>query len=261
MDWAMFGFKKWRRKRQMKQPFPDEWRKILQKNVPYYRHLPSEMQSRLEGFTNIFLNEKRFEGCAGLEITDEVRVTIAAQACILLLGIDDLSYFYEDLRSVLVYPESYVAKVKNTHNSFFVEEGFQQREGEAWSRGLIVLAWDEVKQGASDIQDGQNLVFHEFAHQLDYDYGATEQVESADDESSFLSWAWVVGNEYNNFLRALKRNQQTLIDEYGATNLAEFFAVVTEAFFEKPRELKKKHPELYQQLTEFYRQDPAGYIK
>jgi Mlc titration factor MtfA (ptsG expression regulator) len=160
-----------------------------------------------------------------------------------------------------VYPESYVAKVKNTHNSFFVEEGFQHRNGEAWSRGLIVLAWDEVKKGASDIHDGQNLVFHEFAHQLDYDYGATEQVESADDDSSFLSWAWVVGNEYNNFLRALRRNQQTLIDEYGATNLAEFFAVVTESFFEKPRELKKKHPDLYQQLTEFYRQDPASYIK
>lgn len=257
----MFGFKKWRRRRLMQQPLSDERLSILNKNVPYYRHLPSDLQQKLQGLINIFLDEKTFEGCAGLEITDEIRVTIAGQACILLLGIGDLSSFYEGLRSVLVYPKSYVAKVKNTHNSFFVEEGFEQRHGEAWSRGHVVLAWNEVKKGASDIRDGQNLVFHEFAHQLDYDYGATSEIESSDDQSSYLSWAWVVGNEYNDLLEALKRNQQTLIDEYGATNLAEFFAVVTEYFFEKPRELRQRHPELYQQLTEFYQQDPATYIR
>lgn len=257
----MFGFKKWRRRRLMQQSLPDEWLSILRKNVPYFRYLPPDLQDKLEGLINIFLKEKTFEGCAGLEVTDEIRITIAAQACILLLGIKDLSSFYEGLRSVLVYPEPYVAKVKNTHNSFFVEEGFEQRHGEAWSRGHVVLAWDEVQKGASDIHDGQNLVFHEFAHQLDYDYGATSQIESDNEHSSYLSWAWVVGNEYNNLLEALKRNQQTLIDEYGATNLAEFFAVVTEYFFEKPQELQQKHPELYQQLADFYQQDPAAYIK
>lgn len=255
----MFGFKKWRRRRLMQKSLSDEKLSYLRKNVPYYKFLPGDLQQKLQGLINIFLDEKNFEGCAGLEITDEIRVTIAGQACILLLGIEDFSSFYEGLRSVLVYPESYVAKVKNTHNSFFVEEGFERRHGEAWSRGHVVLAWNEVKKGASDIRDGQNLVFHEFAHQLDYDYGATSEIESADEQSSYLSWAWVVGNEYNNLLEALKRNQQTLIDEYGATNLAEFFAVVTEYFFEKPRELQKKHPELYQQLTEFYQQDPATY--
>lgn len=257
----MFGFKTWRRRRLMQQSFPEEWHKILQKSVPYFQHLPSEMQTKLQGLTNIFLDEKSFEGCGGLEITDEIRISIAAQACILLLGIEDLSSFYEGLRSVLVYPESYVARVKNNHNSFFVEEGFEHRHGEAWSRGLVVLAWDEVKKGASDIHDGQNLVFHEFAHQVDYDYGATAQVESSDNQSSFLSWGWVVGNEYNKLLKAIKRNQQTLIDEYGATSLAEFFAVVTEYFFEKPQALQQKHPDLYHQLTEFYQQDPAEYIK
>lgn len=257
----MFGFKTWRRRRLMQQSFPEEWDAILQKNVPYFRHLPPELQTKLQGLTNIFLDEKTFEGCADLEITGEIRVSIAAQACILLLGIDDLSSFYEGLRSVLVYPESYVARVKNTHNSFFVEEGFEHRHGEAWSRGLVVLAWDEVKKGASDIHDGQNLVFHEFAHQVDYDYGATAQVESTDDQSSFLSWGWVVGNEYNKLLKAIKQNQQTLIDEYGATNLAEFFAVVTEYFFEKPQALRQKHPDLYHQLAEFYQQDPAEYIR
>lgn len=256
----MFGLKKWRRRRTMSQPFPDEWKRILHRNVPYAELLPSDLQKKLRGYIQLFLEEKTFEGCAGLEIDDEIRVTIAAQACILMLGSSDLSTFYESLRSVLVYPESYVAKVKDHHNSFFVEEGFQHRQGEAWSRGNIVLAWDEVKKGASDIHDGQNLVFHEFAHQLDYEYGATEQVEY-EEESHFLSWARVLGGEYQNFLQSLEQNQQTLIDEYGATNLAEFFAVITECFFEKPRELKSKHPQLYRELTEFYQQDPSEYIK
>ena len=256
----MFGFKKRRRKRLMKQSFPDQWELFLYRNVPYVDHLPDPLKIKLKGLINIFLSEKNFEGCAGLEITDEIRVTIAAQASILLLGLDDLSSFYNDLRSVLVYPQPYVAKVKNRHNSFFVQEGFQQRRGEAWSRGHVVLAWNEVQKGASDIHDGQNLVFHEFAHQLDYEYGATEQIESGYNESHFLSWARVVGGEYQKLLRTIERDQQTLIDAYGATNLAEFFAVITECFFEKPRELKKKHPRLYDQLQEFYQQDPASYI-
>lgn len=257
----MFGFKKWRRKRLLKKSFTDDQLAILKKNVPYYHHLPLHLQEKLVGLTQIFLDEKRFEGCAGLEVTEEIRISIAAQASILLLGTDDLSYFYEDLRSVLVYPKKYVAKVKKRNNGIFVEEGFEQRHGEAWSHGYVILAWNEVQQGASDIRDGQNLVFHEFAHQLDYEYGATEQIESQNADSSYLSWAKVLGREYNNFLNKLKQNQQSLIDEYGASNPAEFFAVVTELFFEKPKQLKNKHPQLYSQLTEFYQQDPAAYLK
>lgn len=258
---SIFGFKKWRRKRQMKQSFPEEWEHFLHQNVPYTRHLPAELQEKLKGLVNIFISENNFEGCAGLEITDEIRVTIAAQASILMLGIDDLSFFYDDLRSVLVYPESYVAEVKNRNNSFFVEEGFQQRQGEAWSHGNVVLAWNEVQMGGSDIHDGQNLVFHEFAHQLDYEYGATRQIESDYENSQYLSWARVLGREYQKILQSLERNQQTLINSYGATNIAEFFAVITECFFEKPDELKNRHPELYHKFKDFYQQDPASYIK
>lgn len=256
----MFGFTTWRRKRLMKKDFPDAWQQILQNNVPYARKLPDKLQKKLRGLITIFIDEKIFEGCAGLKITDEIRVSIAAQASILMLGIDDLSSFYEGLRAVLVYPKPYVAKVKSRHNSFFVQEGFQQRRGEAWTHGNVVLAWDEVQKGASDIHDGQNLVFHEFAHQLDYEYGATEQIEEQVDESHYLSWARVIGSEYQKFLQAFQKNQPTLINKYGATNLAEFFAVITESFFEQPRQLAKQHPQLYQQLKEFYRQDPASYI-
>lgn len=245
----------------MNRAFPEEWVSILSRNVPYTRQLPPELRTKLQGLISVFVHEKTFEGCAGVTITDEIRVTVAAQACILMLGIEDLSYFYNRLRSILVYPETYVARIKSQHNSFFVEEGFQHRNGEAWSHGNVVLAWNEVKKGASDIHDGQNLVFHEFAHQLDYEYGATEQPEEAYEDSQYLSWARVLGQEYQKFLRTLQRNQQTLINEYGATNLAEFFAVITECFFEKPRELEARHPALYQQLKEFYKQDPASYIK
>ncbi len=255
----MFGFKKWWRKRLLKKGLPDNRLAILKKNVPYYHSLPDKLQKKLIGLTQIFLNENRFEGCAGLEITDEIRISIAAQASILLLGTEDLSYFYEDLRSVLVYPKKYVAKVKQRNNGIFVEEGFEQRHGEAWSHGYVVLAWNEVQQGASDIHDGQNLVFHEFAHQLDYEYGATDQIEQDYGDSHFLSWARILGKEYRQFLKTIEENQQTLIDEYGATNPAEFFAVVTELFFEKPKGLKSNYPQLYNQLREFYQQDPAQY--
>jgi Mlc titration factor MtfA (ptsG expression regulator) len=257
----MFGFKKRRRRKLMEHPFPDQWQSILHQNVPYVQQLPRELQTKLQGLIQIFLNEKKFEGCAGLEITDEIRLTIAGQASILMLGIEDLSSFYEELRSVLVYPETYVARVKEQHNSFFVEEGFEQRHGEAWSVGNIVLAWDETQKGASDIHDGENLVFHEFAHQLDYEYGATDQIQEEHSNSHFLSWARVLGNEYQKFLQTLERNQQTIIDSYGGTNLAEFFAVSTECFFEKPQELKSSYPDLYEQLKQFYRQDPASYLQ
>jgi Mlc titration factor MtfA (ptsG expression regulator) len=258
----MFGFKKWRRERLFNKPISDEWQRMLSQNVPYTRKLPAELQEKLRGFTNVFIHEKTFEGCAGLELTDEIKITIAGQACILLLGLEDLSSFYDGLRSVLVYPETYVAKVKDHHNGYVVEEGFQQRHGEAWSRGHVVLAWDEVKKGGANMHDGRNLVFHEFAHLIDYDYGATAEVESGNDSGfwSWGSWGSIIDQEYNKLLRALRRNQRTLIDEYGATNLAEFFAVVTENFFERPTELRQQHPELYNQLAEFYHQEPAKYI-
>lgn len=257
----MFGFKKWRRKRLMNQSFPDRWQAILSTNVPYAQHLPPDLQEKLQGLINIFLKEKNFEGCAGLEMTDEIRITIAAQACVLMLGIDNLSSFYEELRSVLVYPRSYVAKVKKHHQSFFVEEGFESRHGEAWSHGNIVVSWDEIKKGASDIHDGHNLAFHEFAHQLDYEYDATSPMQADNNQSHYLSWARIMAREYQQFLRDLQHNQNTTLDAYGATNPAEFFAVSTECFFEKPRELKNTYPDLYKQLKKFYQQDPATYIK
>lgn len=257
----MFGFTGLRRKRLMRKQFPDEWVAILHRNVPLYRHLPADKQKKLHGLIHIFLHEKTFEGCSGLSITDEIRLTIASQACILMLGLENISAFYPDLRSILVYPHHYAAPVKEVLEGGFVEEGLENRNGESWSHGTIVLAWDEVRRGASDYRDGYNLVLHEFAHHLDYEYGATRPIDDSIKDDHFLAWARVLSNEYQDFLQELAQKQETLFDEYGSKNIAEFFAVVTECFFEKPEELNYSHPELYRHLTLFYQQDPLKYMK
>lgn len=244
----------------MQQPLGDQWLEILHENVPYSKVLPEAKQKTLHGLIQIFVDEKRFEGCGGLDMTNEIKVTIAGQACILMLGIDDPSMLYPDLRSVLVYPRSYFAQTKNYHEGGIVQEGVESRHGEAWSQGHVVLAWDQVKRGASDYRDGQNLVFHEFAHHLDFEYGLTEQAAISSEDTSYMAWARVLGDEYEDFLEDLRQNQHTLFDTYGAENIEEFFAVVTECFFEQPREMKHSHPELYVQLTIFYKQDPLQYL-
>jgi hypothetical protein len=249
----------WRRKRLRERSFPPAWRAILDQRLPYYRCLPPADRKELEGHIQVFLAEKYFEGCAGLAITDEVRVLIAAQACILLLHRD--TNYYPGLRTILVYPESYVAHDRAVGPAGVVTEGPVWRRGESWNTpgagGPVVLSWRDVQAGAADVHDGHNVVFHEFAHQLDGESGAVEGAPALERRSQFIAWARVLGGEYQSLLIDLRNNRPTLISAYGATNPAEFFAVATENFFERPAELKARHPELYDQLAMFYRQDPA----
>jgi Mlc titration factor MtfA (ptsG expression regulator) len=251
----MLIFKKHCRKRLMKQKFPPEWLSIIERNVPYYHCLSPEGQIELQGLIQVFLDEKQFEGCGGLKITNEIRVTIAAQACLLLLGRE--TDFYPTLRSILVYPHAYVAPVKKVDSDLLVTEGLEARFGESWSHGYVILSWDDVLKGASDIHDGHNLVFHEFAHQLDEESGAADGAPVLPYRSMYIAWARVLGNEYKKLIKSIEQNRPTLLDKYGATSPAEFFAVATEFFFEKPVELKRLHSELYEQLRLFYQRDPA----
>ena len=254
----MFGFKKKRRKRLMAQRLSADRIQIIRKNVPYYSTLPAEDREALQGLIHVFLREKKFEGCGGLEITDEIRLTIAAQACILILGRP--GDFYPTLRTILVYPKAYVAPVKHRQTNGILEtEGLQHRLGESWSHGSIVISWDDVVRGASDIHDGHNLIFHEFAHQLDLESGATNGAPILPERSMYISWARVLSREYKGLIDSIMANRPSLLDKYGATNPAEFFAVVTEYFFEKPIELKSLHPELYEQLQLFFGRDPASF--
>ncbi|HEV3409929.1 MAG TPA: M90 family metallopeptidase [Chthoniobacterales bacterium] len=247
--------RRWRRARLAREPFPSAWRAILRQRFRYYGLLTSTEQRRLQRMIHLFLAEKRFEGCAGLEITDEIRVTIAAQACLLLLNRDD--DLYPGLQSILVYPNSYVAPGQFVDEVGVVHEGEEHRAGEAWSRGSVVLAWDEVRRDAADFRDGYNVTLHEFAHQLDQQDGSFDGAPRLAHTAHYRSWARTLMKEYRALQRAAERGEATVIDQYGATDPAEFFAVVTEAFFTEPKALRTQHPALYRELRRFYRQDPA----
>jgi Mlc titration factor MtfA (ptsG expression regulator) len=227
--------------------------------VPYYRLLSPDEQKELRKLIRVFLSEKKFEGCGGLEITDEIRVTIAAQACILLLNREH--DYYAGLHSILVYPSSYQAPAKFVDPMGVVHEGDQGRLGEAWLRGAIILSWDDVRRGSADFQDGHNVTLHEFAHQLDQEDGTFDGAPILEKRSHYGSWARVLLKEYKALGEAADRGQETLIDQYGATDPAEFFAVITEAFFERPKALKEKHPELYEELMKFFHQDPLARLE
>jgi len=256
----MFGMlRKWRRARLNKQRFPAQWLGILQKRVPYYGLLSPDEQIELQNLVRIFLAEKKFEGCGGQKITDEIRVTIAAQACILLLNREH--DYYAGLESILVYPSSYLAPSKFVDEVGVVHEGDEGRLGEAWLRGAIILSWDEVRQDSRDFQDGRNVTFHEFAHHLDQQDGSFDGAPVLEKPSHYRSWARVLSKEYAALNEAAERGHETLIDQYGATNPAEFFAVITEAFFETPKALQEKHPELYEELKKFFRQDPLARLE
>ena len=253
----MFEFlKRHRREGIRARPFPEAWRAIIDKNVAYAARLDEDDRRELEGHVQVFLEEKSFEGCGGLELTDEIKVTIAAQACVLLLHRED-DYFPE-LESIVVYPSAYVARRAQRIEHGIVPDEDEVRLGESWHHGLVVLAWDSVLSGAHDAHDGHNVVFHEFAHQLDQEDGSSDGAPPLPSRSRYAAWARVLGADYAQLQNDELMNRGTVIDKYGATNPAEFFAVVTEAFFEKPRQLAARHPELYAQLALFYKQDPVA---
>ena len=190
-------------------------------------------------------------------VTEEMRVTIAAQACLLLLHRE--TDFYPTLRTVLVYPSAYVAPMTESVGKGVVREGVSVRLGESWQRGCVILSWDDVLRGGADIHDGQNVVLHEFAHQLDQEDGAAEGAPLLPNRSMYAAWAHILGEEYIQLQKDSACGRRNVLDRYGATNPAEFFAVATECFFEKADALRQKHPELYTELKLYYRQDPAEF--
>ena len=235
------------------EPFPAEWEAILRKNVRHYDLLPPALARQLRRHIQIFLSEKTFEGCAGLEVTEEMRVTVAALACFLLLN--RKTSHYKGVSTILLYPEAY--KVDQARDGVTVKDESQGRLGESWDHGSVVLSWNSVKNSASNIKSGQNLVLHEFAHQLDQENGPSDGVPDFEDDDQYSSWAQVLAPEYERLKRKAAKGKGTVMDHYGATNPAEFFAVATETFFEKAEKLKEKRPELYAELAAFYKVDPA----
>ena len=254
----LFAFvHKSRRKALLRIPLSKDRNEILERNVPLYRRLPEDLKHQLHGHIHVFMSEKRFEGCDGLEMTDEIKVTIAAQACLLLLNRE--TKYYPRLSSILVYPGAYVGKRIEGKGPFrLVSE--EVRMGESHGHDYVVLSWDHIAHKALDLGDGRNIVLHEFAHQLDQEDGVADGVPVLKTGSQYKVWARVLGNEYKKLGRDLLRGEETVLDQYGATNAAEFFAVVTETFFEKPRELKEKSPKLYDEVKKFYKVDPLDWV-
>lgn len=251
-------FRQRRRRRLQARPFPKKWLTLIQRHIVFFRWLPASDRAELLGHVQVFLAEKRFEGCDGFAITDEVRVTIAAQACLLLLH--RKTDYFPGLLTILVYPLSYVVEVKRQIGEHLWEEGTVSRLGETGRRmGSLVLSWGAVKHGAADPSDGKNVVLHEFAHQLDFENQAADGVPGLATREQQLAWSEVMRTEFASLRAADETGIPTLLDTYGATDAAEFFAVSVEAFFEQPRALLARHPKLYTQLQNYFQQDPVEF--
>jgi Mlc titration factor MtfA (ptsG expression regulator) len=252
-----YFFRRMKRKQLLLMPFPQEWEQIIQKNVPLYNRLPDPLKQQLHSLVNVFIAEKKFEGCGGLEMTNEIKVTIAAQACMLLLN-RKVKYFPK-LRNILVYPHTYAAKLVSTEGRVVIE-GQDVRLGESWQNGPVVLAWDSVTGGTRNITDARNVVLHEFAHQLDQEDGTADGAPILEHRPSYIAWARVLSQEYETLQKKKKKHRKSIMNKYGATNPAEFFAVATETFFEKSKQMKKRHPELYDELKNYYKLDPVEWL-
>lgn len=254
-----------RRKKLLDRPFTEARERVLNENVAVYKRLPDTAKAKLRDFTRVFVAEKSWEGCGGLKLTDDMKLVIAAQASLLLLGLgldplrDDL---YPNLQTVLVYPTGFYStqsrQVQGIGPTGIVSEGFANL-GEAWHQGPVVLSWADAQRGGVNGTDGHNVVIHEFAHKLDMLDGAVNGTPLLDSREQVEEWKNVMTREYIQLSRASAMGMPTIMSSYGATNPGEFFAVATEAFFERPAELAAEHTELYQTMRGFYKQDPAAW--
>lgn len=246
----------WQRHRLTRPPFPAAWRAVLRRRMPLYRRLPPGLQQQLRRHVQVFVAQVPFVGCQGLVVTDEVRVLVAAQAALLLLGRP--AGTYRGLRQVLVYPAPFVVD-RTRADGTVVHEERRVLLGESWQQGQLILSWPDVLAGAADPDDGHNVVVHECAHQLDQERGAANGAPFLGRREAYARWADTWQTAFDALREQLAQGLPTLIDAYGATDPAEFFAVVSELFFERPAVLAEMHPTLYQELRDFYRCDPASW--
>lgn len=246
-----------RRARWRALPFPAEWRAIMRRRVPCVRALPADLQLQLKRHMQVFLREKAFIGCRGFEITDEVRVTIAAQACLLLLN--GPGRYYPGLRQILVYPGAFMVDRVHADGNGVQQDQRRVLSGESWSQGQVILSWQDAVDGAASAHDGQNVVIHEFAHQLDQENGAANGAPHLSPGQRRARWADVMGRAFADLQQRAARDEPTLLSHYGATDPAEFFAVASEVFFEQPAQLAAELPEVHAELVALYRIDPASW--
>lgn len=247
-----------RRKKLTKMPFPAAWEEIVHRNVAHYCMLDTAEQTQLKALIQIFIAEKHWEGCGGLELNDEIRVTISAQACLLLLGLPN--EFYRNVLSILVYP-SLVVPPQRKFGQFEIAlapvDVAHPIIGQAFQQGPLILIWDAVLHSGRHPEHGHNVVYHEFAHKLDMLTGAADGTPPLRDRDEYRDWVAVCSREYHRLKSEIQSGKKSFLGTYGSTNEAEFFSVATEEFFDRPLRLKEHSPDLYRVLKEYYRQDPA----
>ena len=240
-------FKNQRRRELLAEPFPAEWREHLANNVRQYVYLKPAKQAAVQTVVRVMVAEKHWSGGAGVTVTDEMKVTVAAQASLLVLGFDE-AYFFDRVQSIILYPTSYVHPPR---------QGGRHVAGEAWYHSPIIVSWKHVLQAGRNEANGGNVVLHEFAHYLDGLDGDVDGSPPLQGREQEKTWYRVTEAEYRRLVGQARRREVSLLDQYGATNRAEFFAVATECFFEQPLAMQRQHEELYAVLCDFYRQDPA----
>lgn len=247
-----------RRDKILAEPFDESWVGHLERNVAAWATLTADEQAHLRQLVQVFVAEKHWEGLDGLTMDDEVKVTIAGQACLLVLELPhDL---YRRVESILVYPHT-VRTPPRGHSAFGLATDVADHgvpiAGQAFKRGPVILVWDAVRRGGADPRDGHNVVFHEFAHKLDMLSGDADGVPPLQDNATYRHWIEVFQREWDQMHERQDQGRKTFLDAYAGTNPAEFFAVATEQFFEQGAAMQRKHPDLYDVLQGFYQQDPA----
>ena len=243
----------WRDKRILKCSFPTHWQATVHRRLPFFEKLSDAEQKQLQDMIKLFVAKKYYYGCGGLEINDDIRVTIAAEACLLLLN--RKTGVYPSLKHILVYPSAFKVDRQQHNQDGTVSHKNSGLLGESWDTSKVILSWDSVEHGIQNFNDGHNVVLHEFSHQLDSQSGSANGAPLLK-KNSYQLWAKVLTKEFKALVKASEEHNKAVMDYYGATNPAEFFAVATEAFFEKPQQMSNKHPELYNEFKTYYCVDP-----
>lgn len=250
----LFWFPKYRVQRAIARPFPRRYAKILHRNLPLYSRMPTDLQLQLKRLIQQFLLQKKFVGCGGLNITTEIMVTIAGKACLLLLN--RTTQVYPKLSFILVYPSAFIVPRAEVAAGGLVTQRHHTLLGESWNDDRVILAWDRIKHGNAELEPGHDVVLHEFAHQLDSESGNTNGAPYLTSRARYERWSSIFLQEFALLQEAARQQSVSVLDHYGATSPAEFFAVATEAFFEKSQALGQEHPALFAALSEYYCVDP-----
>ncbi len=230
-------------------------RMIIARAVPLVARMPQSLRDQLEGKVCLFLDQVTFQGYNGLEVTEEMQLSIAAQACLLVVNTDA---WYDNLTKVMIYPSAFKSKGQR-HDGYVVTQTETVRTGESWTRGPVILSWAHSAQGALNAEDGHNVVIHEFAHQFDDRSGRTDGVPLLAQGQSHAAWVKVFREAFERHVHLTEHGKPTVIDPYGATGPEEFFATAVEVFFEKAAALQEAEPEVYDQLLQVFQIDPAAW--